>query len=132
MCPRAGSQSGSVAIEFALVLPVLLMLVAGTLDWGIALSHQVSLIDVTRDAAFAGARATSAEGPETVARARALSGLDTAGLDASAATVTTSRVTLSSGSALRVHITFPSDPAFALLGMPDTFGGTTVALLEHP
>ncbi len=127
-----GQRRGSVAIEFGLVLPVLLMLIAGTLDWGMALQRQVALVDVTRDAALAGARATAAQGPEAVARARALEGLTTAGLSATAATITTSRVTLTAGVALKVHVSTPSDPAFALVGMPSTFGGTTVALLENP
>ena len=43
-----GRTRGSVAIEFALVAPVLLVLVAGVLDWGVALERQISLVDIAR------------------------------------------------------------------------------------
>ncbi len=120
------------AIEFALVVSVLLTLVGGVLSWGFAIQRHIALIHISRDAALTGARATQEEGPEAVAAARASAALTTAGFDPDESTIATSVVTLSSGSALTVRITVPTLQLFASLGIPDTLSGTTTALLEHP
>lgn len=45
------SERGAVAIEFALVLPILLMLVVGIMDFGRAYNNQISLTHAAREAA---------------------------------------------------------------------------------
>jgi Flp pilus assembly protein TadG len=67
---RLGAQSGSQLIEFALVLPILLMIVAGIADFGILLRTN----SVTANAAREGARIAVIPGNEendyALARAR--------------------------------------------------------------
>lgn len=46
---------GSAAIEFALVLPVMFMLLAAVIDWGHYMSSRVSIARATMDGARAGA-----------------------------------------------------------------------------
>lgn len=45
------SETGAVAVEFALVLPILLMLVLGIFEFGRAFNMQVSLSEAAREAA---------------------------------------------------------------------------------
>lgn len=47
----ANSQSGAVAVEFALVLPIFLVLVLGIFEFGRAFNIQISLSEAAREAA---------------------------------------------------------------------------------
>lgn len=46
--PRA-SERGAVAVEFAILLPLLLMLVLGTIEFGRAYNAQITLTNAARD-----------------------------------------------------------------------------------
>lgn len=46
---HAGGDRGAVAVEFAIVLPVLLLLVFGIIDFGRALNAQVTLTQAARE-----------------------------------------------------------------------------------
>ena len=50
--PRIGREDGQAAVEFALVLPVLAVLLLGIVQFGIAFNHYLTLTDAVR----AGAR----------------------------------------------------------------------------
>ncbi|HET7387901.1 MAG TPA: TadE/TadG family type IV pilus assembly protein [Nocardioidaceae bacterium] len=52
---RARSQSGAVAVEFALVLPILGMLMFGIITFGLAYSDKVALANAVREGARFGA-----------------------------------------------------------------------------
>ena len=55
--PSSGRRTrdrGSVAVEFALVLPVLLLIVFGIIDFGRALNAQIELTGAAREGAQAG------------------------------------------------------------------------------
>ncbi|MEN0066648.1 MAG: TadE family protein [Myxococcota bacterium] len=75
---RATSQRGIAATEFALWLPIIVVLIAGVLDWGTYMSTRASLQRAVTDGARVGASkfepATEAAGsvarPAALARAR--------------------------------------------------------------
>ncbi|MHB8376312.1 MAG: TadE family protein [Dehalococcoidia bacterium] len=52
---RRGSQRGQSLVEFALVMPVLLILVLGIMEFGFAITDQISVTNAARDGARAGA-----------------------------------------------------------------------------
>jgi Flp pilus assembly protein TadG len=52
---RARGEDGTVAVEFALVVPALLMLLFGTVTTGLVYSHHLSINNATREASRFGA-----------------------------------------------------------------------------
>lgn len=66
---RLPADSGAVAVEFALILPVFLLLVFAMIDFGRMLNAQITLSEAAREGARTGAVTRS----ETQGEARALS-----------------------------------------------------------
>lgn len=126
----ARSRGGSVAVEFGLVLPILLVLVAGAMSWGHVLAQEVTLVQIARDGALAGGRAAAADGPDAVARARVEEGLAAAGFDVSSSTVTVTRISVPTGAAIQVSVAMPVDVLLDLVPLPDTLNARTTARLE--
>jgi Flp pilus assembly protein TadG len=65
------ADCGSSAVEFALVFPLLLVLLFGVIDFGVLINTNVVIANATRDAA----RTASLGGSETEIRAQANAGL---------------------------------------------------------
>jgi len=66
--PRSASRDrGAVAVEFAILLPVLLLLVFGIIDFGRALNAQIALTQAARE----GARLDALNQPNLVTRTQA-------------------------------------------------------------
>ncbi len=107
-------ERGAAAVEFALVLPVLLVLVLGAIDWG----WYFYVREVVTNSAREGARAGSVDATGatlTTAQAAATAYLDGVSLAASGRTVgaTLVDVTLSSGTTVhtvRVVVSYPVGP----------------------
>ncbi|HEY7224258.1 MAG TPA: TadE family protein [Micromonosporaceae bacterium] len=57
---HSGEDQGSAAVEFALVLPVLLVIIFGVIDFGRMLNAKITLSQATHD----GARAAAVAGPD--------------------------------------------------------------------
>jgi Flp pilus assembly protein TadG len=64
---RNARDRGSVAVEFALVLPLLLLIVFGIIDFGRALNAQITLTEAARE----GARLAALGQPNVVSRTQA-------------------------------------------------------------
>ena len=79
-CGGAARERGAAAVEFALLLPVLLLLVFGIIDFGRALNAQITLTQAARE----GARLAAVGQPNVVGRTQAAA----AGLNPVAVTVT--------------------------------------------
>ncbi|MFQ6172828.1 TadE/TadG family type IV pilus assembly protein [Oryzobacter sp. R7] len=122
------SESGASAVEFALVLPVLILLLGGIIDFGFIFSQQIALNNAARDAARAGVvqpltgTARTCSQLTTIARNSLSGGV---GMSAAAVTVTPSRsdgvnpcsttrpcTGAPGGTQLVVQATFASSPPF--------------------
>lgn len=64
---RISQDRGSVAVEFALLLPILLLIVFGIVDFGRALNAQITLTQAARE----GARIDALNEPSLVSRTQA-------------------------------------------------------------
>ncbi len=65
-----GKQSGQAMVEFALVLPVLMLLVLGIIQFGITFNHYLTLVDAVRAGARTAAVSRQAPNPAAVAEAK--------------------------------------------------------------
>jgi Flp pilus assembly protein TadG len=77
-------EHGQAMVEFAFVLPILLVLILGIMQFGIAYSHYLTLVDAVRAGARTAAVSRQATDPGGAAEARvrsAASDLDQKGLD---------------------------------------------------
>jgi Flp pilus assembly protein TadG len=120
---RGRGDRGAAAVEMALVLPILLLLVVGMLDFGITYNHWISLTNVAHE----GAR-LAAVGPASPADVKALAA--TYGLDASKVSATiASSSSGSMGKGWTVTVTYPYDLTIPWWG---TDGGviTATALMK--
>lgn len=113
---RANRDRGAAAVEFALVLPVLLLLMCGIVDFGRALHEQIVLTQAARE----GARLAALSEPDTVARTRdaagALSGADVN------VSVTACPANLVAADAV-VEVTHQFTFITPIAAIADTFGG---------
>ena len=70
---RASHQRGQALVEMAIILPLFLILVLGTLEFGIAFDHNLTLEYATREGARAGSALANGGGPITCSPASAAS-----------------------------------------------------------
>jgi Flp pilus assembly protein TadG len=62
---KLGSEDGAIAVEFALLLPILVALLIGIMEFSLALNAQITLTNAARE----GARTVAVENDQTAARA---------------------------------------------------------------
>jgi len=110
---HATSDRGASAVEFGLVLPLLVLVLMGILDWGYYFFTEQVVVNAAREGARAGSlQALDDAAAQADAQAAALTFVANGGLDASKATVA---VTLG-GQAATVHVEYP---AGSLTGFSD-------------
>ncbi len=126
----AAAQSGLAMVEFALVLPLLLLVVFGTVGFGLAILDKVVITNASREAARQGTvyrgvglRPTSAQ-VQSVATSYCSQNL-VAFNNSRVCTVSlsTDPAALVSGNTLRVTVTYPFT-FLGLTGFIDPFGGS--------
>ncbi|MGI5862200.1 MAG: TadE family protein [Myxococcales bacterium] len=117
---RPGALSrGAAALEFALVLPLLLLLVLGGIDWGFYFFAEQVVVNAAREGARAGSLETL---DDTAARADAEAAarlfLSRGGLDAASAAVSVSLT----GDSVAVQVVYPTGSLTGLSGLvvPDS------------
>jgi hypothetical protein len=72
--PRRGREDGAAAVEFALVLPVLMLLIFGIIDFGRMLNAKITITEAAREGARAAALVDADAGAARVTTA--VDGLD--------------------------------------------------------
>ena len=101
---------GQAIVEFALILPVLILLLAGILDFGLILNQYITVSHAARE----GARSAALGGTDATAIAdikAAASGLDTTQLVISISPATRIR-----GNSVTVSVSSPIQPVTPLIG----------------
>lgn len=96
------SERGAVAVEFAILLPLLLTLVLGTIEFGRAYNAQITLTNAARDGVRVMAISNDPAGARTAARGAA-AGVSTAIPDSD---VTLSTETCSTGAQVTLTIKY--------------------------
>ena len=132
---RLGDRRGSAAIEFALTLPIILMLISAVADYGWYLAQQTQALQAVGDGVRHGITVASdaVPAPEDAAVAHTqtvLSGLgiacdsnDDCEFNAEISTVGDLR-------AMRVSVSFNYTPIAGLVPNPDTIKAETVMAME--
>jgi Flp pilus assembly protein TadG len=99
------NKRGVAAVEFALVLPLLMLLVLGGLDWGFYFYVTQIVTNAAREGAREGSlEITNATLAQTNATNTARNFINLAGLNGGLATISSTAV----GNAIRVNISFPA------------------------
>ncbi len=130
---RGGSARGSVLIEFVIVLPVFLLLLLASIDWGWYFVMRETVVNATREGARVGSAAPS-EGAASIDAAQAVSNYLSGSLGASrdkAAEVTIVWV----GGRRAISVRLVNYPAGSITGftathVPETITASTVMRLE--
>lgn len=125
LCERRGSQ----AVEFALILPVMLTMLMGVIDYGMYFSQDLAVVTAARDGARDGATATTS--PASQASATALSRVRAGGVAyATAAQVTTTLTGTAPNCAVTVAVSIPYQAVTGLVPMPAALRTSATMRLE--
>jgi Flp pilus assembly protein TadG len=126
------NRRGAAAIEFAMVLPVLIALLFGIIEYGWIFFQQSNILAAAREGARYGV--TFEQGgsptPTSAAQTRVSSVLTSYGIDSASATVSATQSGSSPSEVLTVQIVVPYDPLIGLVPTPDNLTGTMTMLLE--
>jgi uncharacterized membrane protein len=124
---RAGA-----AVEFALTLPVLLLLLAGVIDYGWYFFVQGAVLNAAKDAVRMGVVADAGEDPGTLAEQVMGQVLEDAGLPCDGTcTVTGSILAISGYRLLEVEVDRPFEPIVGLIPTPASNAVNYRMLLEQ-
>ncbi|GDX80346.1 hypothetical protein LBMAG42_21570 [Deltaproteobacteria bacterium] len=118
------AKRGSTAIEFSLILPVLLLLLAGIIDWAWFLFQQAAFVVATAHGARLAAGLAGETDPTTAATTEVRAWLDAFAVDGSGATVAVLVVPDGLTGTVHVSATLAHDPLFGLAGTPAQMGAT--------
>jgi Flp pilus assembly protein TadG len=120
---RGWGEDGAAAVELALVLPVLLLLVFGVIDFGRALQQQMQLTEAVREAARVGALNGTA-----AAMQAQVSGVVGSGVTPTYTQITPCPVGAAVGTDAVVKAKFTYSAATPLFSAIQYFGGTATGI----
>jgi len=103
MTSHRNRERGAAAVEFALVLPVLLLLVLGMLEFSRAYNVQISLTSAARE----GARVMAIHDDPTMAQNAAVAAAPSVALTTAQVAVSPSSCSANPGATVNVTITYP-------------------------
>jgi Flp pilus assembly protein TadG len=125
-----GRRRGSVSVEFALVAPVVLMILYGICDYSWYMMSLFTVRVAVQDGVRDGAVVATVDGPCTVAVASVRQHLDEGGLDGTSAVVNCGMDTFAYGNAIWVTATLDYDALAGLVPMPDLLQTEVSAFFE--
>lgn len=125
------TRRGNQAIEFALLMPILLVFIGGVVDYGIYLNQRMSVTMVARDAARAGSLVRVGGGNvEAAAEAQGTASLAVAGMTG---TVDCALTGISPDQAIRCDVDVPYVPLLDLVPLPAALEtNLTMRMEEQP
>lgn len=122
-------RRGSNAIEFALILPVLMAFLTGIMDYGWFFSQQISMIHAVRDGVRAGATTAQEDNPVAVCESRIQESLMTAGFSGTVA-MDVKLVGTRPDQALYAAVSTTYDPLVGFVPTPDFVGSSLTMRVE--
>ncbi|MDQ0117346.1 Flp pilus assembly protein TadG [Pseudarthrobacter defluvii] len=99
---KRDSERGAAAVEFAILLPLLLMLVLGIIEFGRAYNAQITLTNAARD----GVRVMAINNDQTAATAAARNGASSVSSTIPSSAITISPATCSTGTQVSLTINY--------------------------
>ncbi|MET0887750.1 MAG: TadE family protein [Mycetocola sp.] len=121
---RSRDDRGAAAVEFALILPVLLILVLGIVEFGRAYNVQISLSQAARE----GAREMAIHNDVGAARATAISAAPSVNPAITAGQIAVSPASCTTGGTVTVTITYPLELMTGFFD--DTFTLTSIGVMR--
>jgi Flp pilus assembly protein TadG len=127
---RHRTERGSITLELALALPIVLVLLVGVIEWGWLLAREVELVQVAREAAHHAALTAADDDPEAAATARATADLLAAGFDPDLVDIEATVVGSDVGDVIQVRVSCDYEALLGLLPVPPRLAAGTTMLLE--
>jgi Flp pilus assembly protein TadG len=109
---RASQERGAAAVEFALVLPVLVLLLLGIVELGMAFNTQLTLTAAARE----GVRVMALSGSPSAARSATIAAAPGLTPPPAAGQIAVTPASCSPGQTATVIVTYPFTPVTSLLG----------------
>jgi Flp pilus assembly protein TadG len=106
---KIGNEKGMAIVEFAMITPILAVLLFGITEFGFAFYRQQIITSSAREAARAGIRASDPQLSGAEVKGKALTYLSNAGLDATEASISVSGAAGGTGDALTVQVDYPTN-----------------------
>ena len=113
-------RTGSAAVEFAFAAPVMMLLLAGVVEWGYYIQREQLVVQAVRDGALAGSAVLDHDDAETVAQQRTTDGLELAGFADADFDVNVTTSTDDAGDVVTVSADVTYGPVLNMLPTPDT------------
>lgn len=115
---HSGSEDGAAAVEFALVLPVLLLLILGLIEFSLIFNTQISLTNAARE----GARVMAIQNSPALARTAAINAAVSVNPAVTGGDIAITPANCAAGGTVTVTINYDADMITGFLG--DTIGLT--------
>ncbi len=127
------AERGVAAVEMALVLPLLMMLLLGIIDWGWVFYQEFNLASAVRQGARVGVTVppSAAPDPPTTAKATATAALAALGVDVSGATITSAYGGAAPMTTLTVAVKLPYKPIIGFVPTPKSLSYSMTMMMEQ-
>jgi hypothetical protein len=132
--PRSQSnRTGSAAVEFALTVPILLVIVFGVLDYSWYIKQATDVVRASREGLRLGVTVAQADGPDAAAETQVGVVLAGYGLDCDGdldCEIEASNTTVDGLDAVTLTVSVPYQPLVGMVPTPETMGAVITMALE--